>query len=87
MGEAHRTAAVIPKMERIMSDWAHTCMPAKETVMKVTTVKINTAIIIVLAISRVISDRSSTARVLPPVGRGRMHRIKRENRNDLNSFQ
>jgi hypothetical protein len=46
-----RTARVIPKMEKIMSDWTHTCMPAKKTVVKATTVKISTGIIIVLAIS------------------------------------
>ena len=34
--QAQRTAAVIPKMEKIMSDRAHTCMPAKKTVVKAT---------------------------------------------------
>ena len=46
MARAHRTAAVIPKMEKIMSDWTHTCMPAKKTVVKATMLRMKKGIMI-----------------------------------------
>ena len=49
MAHDHRPAAVIPKMEKIVSDLAHTCMPAKKTVVKLTMAKMKTGIMMVLA--------------------------------------
>ena len=51
MAHAHRAAAVIPKMEKIMSDWAHTCMPPKKTAVKLTMAKMKTEIMFVMACS------------------------------------
>ena len=58
VAQAQRIAAVIPKIEKFMSDWAHTWMPAKKTVVKATMLRMKTGIIIVLGnsfISRRIS--------------------------------